>query len=339
MDYKKLILNEVNVYSAYNKTRLGKGKLKVSAIQFNNDFGREMKTLLEELDNETYEPKKYSQFTVNDPKERIIEAPNYRDKIVQHMINNVLSKTYATDFINDSYACIINKGTIKALNTTQSYLRQAKKVYGNNLYAIRVDIQKFFYTVNLELLIEILKIKIKDSWLMNLLIKIIYSGNRKIGLPLGNLTSQLFANIYLNILDHWIKSTLRIKWYVRYADDLLIFINGRKAARFMETKIITYIENKLQLKTHKKKTLIQKINKEITFLGFRIFSHCFLVLSKTRKRLIKKLNYVKNKPLNLKEKEHLKLSIQSSLAFMSLGKIEHFNNYILENYHNLLRTL
>jgi len=330
LDFKKAILNEVNVYSAFNKTRMGSGKLRVSAIKFNSDYGREMKKLLKELENSTYLPDDFNVFTIREPKERVVEAPTYRDKIVQHMLNNILTPFFVPTFIKDSYACIPGRGNLAALKSIQSYFRQAKKCFGDQIYLVRVDIKKFFYTVDLNVLMGIIKFYIDDPWLLNLLKRLLQRTGRLLGLPLGNLLSQLFSNVYLNVLDQWVKGALRIKWYVRYADDIVIIVKGKGTARGVKNKIKDFIEVELKLNVHEKKTLIEKPISSFSFLGFRVYPRKFKVLYKTKRRLINKIKRVKKNPMSKKELSSFKMSVTSSLSFMSLGELGNYK-LLLEN--------
>ncbi len=330
MDFKKAILNEVNVYSAFNKTRMGSGKLRVSAINFNSDYGREMKKLLTELETSTYLPSDFNIFTIREPKERVVEAPVYRDKIVQHMLNNVLSPFFVPTFIKDSYACIPGRGNLAALKTIQSYFRQAKKCFGDEIYLVRVDIKKFFYTVDLKVLMDIIKCYVDDIWLLNLIKRLLQRKGRLVGLPLGNLLSQLFSNVYLNVLDQWVKGTLRIKWYVRYADDIVIIVKCKKLARVVKNKIKHFIEVELKLNVNEKKTLIEKPCGSFSFLGFRVHPLRFKVLYKTKRRLINKIKRATRKTMGKKELSSLKKSVESSLSFMSLGELGNYKS-LLEN--------
>lgn len=199
----KRITDEENIYKSYKQTRLGQSKYKFDAIIFHKDETYNLLKLRESLINETYEFGGYTKFKVYEPKERIIHAPFYKDKIIQIAINNVLKEIYYPCFIYDSYACIDNKGTHKCAKRIQHFMRKAKWQYGTNTYVVKIDMKKFFYSIDRKILKDILLKKIKCKKTIRLLYKIIDSADAidELGLPLGNTISQIGANIYMNEAD------------------------------------------------------------------------------------------------------------------------------------------
>src|SRR5699024_4251415 len=179
--------------------------------------------LRDDLVTGEYKFKGYKQFKVYEPKERVIDAPYHRDKIAQLAIDKVLKGIYQPSFIYDSYACLDNKGTHKAVERVSYFMRKGAWEYGEDAYIIKLDIRKFFYSINRDILKEILPKKIKCKETISLVYKIIDSADEidPLGLPLGNTLSQLFTNVYMDRFDQYCKRVLQIKYYVRYADDVI----------------------------------------------------------------------------------------------------------------------
>lgn len=254
-----------------------------------------MYKLKEELENETYKFRGYFEFKVNEPKERIINAPYYRDKVVQLAINNVLKEMYFPTFIYDSYACIDDKGTHECVERISYFMRKAKWQYGNEAYIVKVDMKKFFYSIDREVLKKLLPKKIKCKRTLRLLFHIIDSADSidGLGLPLGNTISQLCANIIMNELDQYCKRNLRIKHYVRYADDVVIIVENKEKALEIKSKIIRYTENKLNLKVNKNKTKIFPISQGVNTVGFKMHATHKLIRNDSKKKIKRKLKKMK----------------------------------------------
>lgn len=272
-----------NVKEAYQSTQKGVPRLKIPALLFKEDYISNLRDLRTEVIHDDYTHKGYVKFLVRDPKERVIYAPTYRDKVVQHMINNVLRDVYEPCFIYDSYACIRNKGNQKAVKRIQHFQISSKDVY-KEPYFLKLDVSKFFYTIDRDVLKAILKKKITGKKTLYLLDQIIDSFHEPLGLPLGNLTSQLFANIYLNEIDHIIKRRYKVRYYVRYADDMFLIVEGKERAMYLKDKLIEDINNILKLTINPKKINISKANK-INGLGFTIRPDGITPLGKNKRRL------------------------------------------------------
>lgn len=183
----------------------------------------------------------------NEPKERIIRKLEYKDRIVhQWYIYEFIKPYFVPRFIYDSYACIDNKGTHKAIYRLQKFMRIMKREY-INYYVIKCDIRKFFYNINTEILFDILGKYIDDKYLLEFTRKLIYENNDEDGLPIGNYTSQYFANIYLNELDYYVKYDLKCKYYLRYMDDFIILTKDKESAKDILNKITEFLNTKLKL--------------------------------------------------------------------------------------------
>lgn len=335
--WKKFISYE-NLYLASVKSQKGK-RWKSTTLQFNDNIESELIKLQEELSSGEYNPGAYRSFTIREPKERVIFAAPYRDRIVHHALMNILEPIWEPRLYYLSYACRVNKGSHKALDVCQSYLRK-------NKYVLKCDIQKYFPSIDHNVLKKIIKNKIADPRLLHLLDLIIDSSPKEIskevpiyyfdgdnlltpierrkGIPIGNLTSQFFANIYLNELDSWVKNQQKIKYYIRYMDDFIIFHKSKEVLNKLRLTIKDYLVI-LRLKLHEKKQQVFPIKNGVPFLGFHIYyTHRRLLLSNIR--LFKKR--MKHKQMLFKKNEINRAEIKHSIMAW-LGHSRHGNTYKL----------
>ena len=216
-----------NLIKAHYKSRTGKGYRK-EIILFNLKQEEYIKWLYEELKNGKYNHGGYTIFYITEPKLRKIEKSKYIDRIVHRwVVDNFIEPYFVPTFINTSYACLKNRGMHKACLDVQKAMRSCKSKW-NNYYILKMDISKFFQNINKDILYNILSKKVKDIKLLDLLKKIIYSNEGKTGLAIGNYTSQMFANIYLNEIDQYVKNTLNAKYYFRYMDDSILLIKTKE---------------------------------------------------------------------------------------------------------------
>lgn len=316
------IISDNNVKSAYKNTNKGGGKYKKSAILFNMYKEINLDILKNSIINNKYKPSGYYVFQVNDNKSRKVHAPFYVDKIVQHMVNNILREFYEPKFIYDSYACIRNKGTQKAIFRIQEFQRKSKKKYVEPTL-LKLDIYHFFYEINRTVLKQILLKKITCCKTINLLFNIIDNFNEVRGLPLGNLTSQLFANIILNELDQYVKHVLKIEYYVRYADDMFFIIDSKSKAKQIAKHLVNWVKVNLDLEIKDKKIVITN-TKEIIGLGFKIYTDKIRLLSRNKRKFI---IYVKDNRLD---------SLNSWLGYMAISDYMYFVNKVLSNNNEIL---
>lgn len=202
---------------AHSKSRKGKGYRK-EIILFNLKQEEYIMWLLEKLQNKTYKHGGYSTFYVTEPKLRKIEKSKYIDRIVHRwLVDNFLGPAFISQFISTSYACLKGKGMHKACLDLQKEMKHCQRIW-NDYYILKMDIAKYFDNINKTILLKILKRKIKDKDVLWLIKEILYAQKREKGLEIGNYTSQMFANIYLNEIDQYIKHTLKVKYYFRYMD-------------------------------------------------------------------------------------------------------------------------
>jgi retron-type reverse transcriptase len=238
-----------------------------------------------------YKHGSYFEFTIHDPKKRDIHKASVRDRLLHHAIHRKLYKFYDQIFISDSYSCRNGKGIHGALNRFKKYYWKTSRNKRRTVWVLKCDIRKFFDSIDHKILISILSKKIGDSNIIFLLQKIIdsFEKSKGKGIPLGNLTSQLFANIYLNELDQFIKHKLRIKFYIRYADDFVFLSTDRFKLEKILPEIQNFLDEKLKLELHPNKISITTFSSGVDFLGWVNFpNHCIL-RAVTKRRMLKNL--------------------------------------------------
>ena len=222
------------------------------------------------LNNGTYEMSKYSKFKVFEPKERVIMALPFRDRVVQHYIcDYFFEPLMERGFIYDTYACRKGKGAHNGLDRLKYFMQRHYRQHGCDGWVLKCDIGKFFYSIDHDVLKATLYKITKDSGI-NWLIKQIIDSTESPGIPLGNQTSQWMANLYLSSLDHFIKEHLQIKHYIRYMDDFLLIHPDKEYLRFCRGEIERYVEEILEL-TLNNKTHIFPLRNGVDFLGFHTY--------------------------------------------------------------------
>ena len=265
-----------NFHIAYLDARKGKRK-KWACFRFEINLGANMASLIQEINDGVYRPRPYFRFLVYAPKKRIIHAPAFRDIVVQHAIYRVVYPLFDATFIDQSFACRIGKGTHKASNYTQWALRRCDP----GSYTLKLDIRKFFHSIDRAILRILIERKIKDRRLVDLMM-LFATCDSATGIPIGNLLSQLYALIYLNPLDQYVKRVLGVKYYVRYVDDFILFGLTRSQCLEYRDRIVCYLENALRLTLSK--STIQTIRRGVNFVGYRTWRH---------KRFIRKFSLYK----------------------------------------------
>jgi len=261
------IISFENLYRAAVEASLGK-RTKTDVAEFLLNREKEIFRIKRELETGNYQPGGYRTFYVKEyGKKRKISAADFRDRVVHHAFCQIIEQIFDKTFIFQSFACRVGKGTHIAIKTAERYLRQ-------NSYVFQGDIVKYFENIKHETLLAILKKKISDIKTMNLAQLIIFSWNKDLGrgVPIGNLTSQFFANLYLNELDYFIKFKLCNKYYVRYMDDFILFGKNKKELWNCRAEISKFLSEKLTLFMHKRKSAVYPTANGVPFLGFRIFN-------------------------------------------------------------------
>ncbi len=287
--FSKIISLE-NLFKAYYKFRKGK-RSKLAVAEFEIFLEENIYQIHKTLKNGTYKHKKYYSFKISDPKPRIIHSARVEDKIIHQAIFQIIEPIFEKAFIFDSYSSRKNKGHHKACKRLEHFVKKESDNYKINCYALKLDIKKFFNSMDHKILFNIIQQKISDKKALMLIEKIICSYNFQLGkgLPLGNVTSQLFANIYLNLLDHFIKEKLEQKYYIRYSDDFIIIKNNDDFEKIFN-QIKMFCINNLKLSLKNVNLSIRKLNQGFDFLGFVILPHHRILRLKTKKRLLKNIN-------------------------------------------------
>lgn len=294
-------LDYIYFYEAHLRAVKNK-RHKDEVILFEIDLETNLSNLVESIKNDTYRIGKYREFVIYEPKKRIIRSLPYKDRVVhQWYVEEFIKPYFLPRFISDTCACIENRGTHYAANKIQKYMRIMKRNNGN-YYILKCDIKKYFYSIDKNILMNIMKKKISDEFLLNFTKKLIFDGTGDIGIPIGNYTSQYFANIYLNELDHYVKETLKIKYYVRYMDDFILLLKTKEEAKEILDKIKIFLENNLNLELNEKtKYYPNKLG--CNFCGFVIYETHMMLRKRSKKHIKKKIkiwnkNY-ENGTLNL----------------------------------------
>lgn len=281
------ICNIDNLMLADSKARKGKSKQYGVKIHDRNREDNILK-LHHMLLDKTYTTSEYTIFKIKDPKERIVyRLPYFPDRIVHHAIMNVMEPIFISIFTSDTYSCIKGRG----INAASIKLKEALKDVDNTKYCLKLDIKKFYESIDHEILKLLLRKKIKDKELLWLLDDVIDSAP---GLPIGNYLSQYLSNFYLSYFDHHIKEVLGIKYYFRYADDIVILADNKAYLHDILHKIKNYFEKKLKLTIKKNYRIFPVDNCGIDFLGYVYFHTHVLVRKKIKKRFAKMLKKHRN---------------------------------------------
>ncbi|MBW3018598.1 reverse transcriptase/maturase family protein [Candidatus Woesearchaeota archaeon] len=287
--YPNLISPE-NLENAYWKARKHKSK-NPKVIEFEKHWRLHLAILHKELRTRTYKPKPLKKFILRDPKTRTICVSSFRDRIVHHALINILQPIFEPRFICDSYASRKLKGTLPAIKRFYQFLRKTTKNSTRHAFVLKADIKHYFQTVDHTILLEIIRKRIKDEntiWLIKTILdNNPYTTTGK-GMPLGNWTSQFFANIYLNELDQYVQHILRIKHYIRYVDDFVIMERSKDKLQGYENEILVFLNN-LKLKLHPNKCKIIPVSRPIKFLGFRCSYHHMIPLKRNIRKILNKL--------------------------------------------------
>ena len=305
--------------------RASKGKThKLEVLEFQKNFEKNIQNLRNQLLETNLDIGYYNIFTIYEPKERIICAASFPERVLHYAIINVCYIYFEKFQIYDSYATRINKGTFAALD-------RAKLFTKNKKYFLKLDVRKYFNSISHSILFLLLKHKFKDKKLMEVFAQIIgsYSISKSKGLPIGNLTSQYFANYYLAFLDHFIKEILHVKCYVRYMDDMVLWSNEKATLKDILIKIRYYLNDKLDLSL--KQELINSTEKGLPFLGFILRPTGVRISSAGKRRFIKKYRDYENKLLNNEwSDEQYQSHILPLLDFVKKADTYHFRKILFE---------
>ena len=266
--------------------KASKGKVKYfDVIEHNKNKEDNIIKLYETLSSKTYKTSKYKVFKVFEPKERdVYKLPYYPCRIVHHAIMNILEPIWVKSFTSDTYSCIKNKGIHAVVNKLKKTLKDKQ----NTTYCLKLDIKKFYPSINHDILKTIIRRKIKDKDLLLLLDEIIDSVDS--GVPIGNLMSQYFANLYLSQFDHWLKEKVKIKYYFRYADDIVILSDNKPDLHKILYEIKDYLTINLKLEVKSNYQIFPVSNRGIDFVGYKFYHSHILVRKTIKKSCFKRLN-------------------------------------------------
>lgn len=282
-----------NLRLAYEKARRGKGK-RYGILLFEKRLDENLAQLRRELVTGTYRTSAYSVFTIHDPKEREVYQLPFRDRVVHHAIMNILEGVWVPVFIEQSYSCIKGRG----IHGVVRHLRRDLKDVAGTAYCLKLDITKFYPSIDHEVQKWIVRRKIKDVRLLALLDEIIDSAP---GMPIGNYLSQFLANLYLTYFDHWIKEVKRVKYYYRYADDMVILGPDKPCLHALLKEMDEYLTDRLKLKIKGNYQVFPVESRGIDFVGY-VFYHTHILMRKSiKKRLCRKAAKLNKKELAAKE--------------------------------------
>jgi len=298
------------------------------------EFGRNLMcniiSLHNDLKNKNYQHGKYESFKLSDPKPRDIHKSSVRDRLLHHAIYRILYPYFDKKFICDSYSCRLGKGTHKANERFKNLSRKVSKNNTRTCWILKCDIRKFFANIDHKILMQTLEKHINDDdtvWLLGRVIESFTTkGKINDGLPLGNLTSQLFVNIYMNKFDQFVKHQLKEKYYIRYADDFVFMSDNKTYLEELIPKISGFLENNLKLSLHPDKLFIKTLSSGLDFLGWIHFPKHKVLRTATKKRMFR----------NIIKKAGKRETIQSYLGLLKHGNTEKIRKKVVK--HNVDTT-
>lgn len=328
------IVSAENLFSAWGVFKHGK-RNKEDVQLFERHLEENIFALRRELVSKTYAHGPYVGFRICDPKPRNIHKALVRDRVLHHAVFSVINPIFEQTFIHTSFSCRIGFGTHKGVDALDCMIRSVGRNGHRQCYVLKCDIRKFFDSVDQVILMQILRKRIKDDDAMQLLEKIIasfvspsHAPTERKGLPIGNLTSQLFANIYMNEFDQFVKHTLKVRHYVRYTDDFVVVSDDEAYLHELIPPIATFLKDSLSLELHPQKTTIRKVHQGVDFLGYVILPKHRSVRTKTRRRMFKKL---KERVRQRKRDEISDITLMQSFRSY-LGVLSHANTYHLTEF-------
>lgn len=327
MKYTVPTFNEIfsleSLFQSFKKFERGK-KFKSDVAEFKTQLISNLSSLHFDIMGGNYRHGGYFHFKVSDPKPRDIHKASVRDRVVHHAIYRALYPYFDSKFIFDSYSCRLGKGTHRAVVQFEKMVRAESFNYTKTLWVLKCDISKCFASVHKEILKKLLEQQILCPDTMHVINSVIDSFNFGLpnkGIPLGNLTSQLFINIYMNIFDNYVKRGLKVRRYIRYTDDFVIFSRYKKDVGGLLLQMEDFLKKELDLEVHPDKVFIKTIASGVDFLGWVQFPNYRVIRVKTKKRMFKNLN----------------LTHSSARVASYLGLLKHGNAYqVRENIKSLV---
>ena len=297
------IISIENLLCAWQEFERGKKK-KSDVMEYKRHLMTNIINLHHDLQARTYTHGAYYHFIICDPKRRDIHKASVRDRLLHHAIYRKLYPFFDTTFIADSYSCRDNKGTHRALRRFDTFARKVGRNHTRTVWVLKCDIRKFFASVDHVILLQILRQRIQDVDIIKLLENVVGSfhsdstlnldsrlhGNDTLqGLPLGNLTSQLLVNIYMNEFDQYVKDHLKVKYYIRYADDFVFMSHKKEGLEVIREKSEAFLTSRLQLSLHSNKVFLTTLASGVDFLGWVHFPHHKVLRTVTKRRMMRKM--------------------------------------------------
>ena len=305
------IISEENLLEAWKEFLAGKRK-RVDVQKFQERLLNNILSLQRDLATGRYKHSKYEAFRISDPKPRDIHKASVRDRLLHHAIYRKLYHFFDKKFITDSFSCRIGKGAHRAMNRFRDFARKESRNHTQTVWVLKCDIKKFFASVDQTVLLKIVARHIVDKNTLALLSEIVGSfnaGKEGAGLPLGNLTSQLLVNVYMNEFDQFAKHKLKAKYYIRYGDDFVILSRDRAWLVAVLPKIRDFLWDELRLTFHPKKVSIRTIASGVDFLGWVHFPDHRVLRTVTKRRMLRRIEGL----------EEENLSVQSYLGLLFHG--------------------
>ncbi|MBI2146656.1 helix-turn-helix domain-containing protein [Candidatus Woesearchaeota archaeon] len=338
MDLYSQLCSYENLELAFRKARRGK-TLKHYVIEFEEKLDENLKLLQEELRFQTYRPKPLETFILRDPKTRKICKSAFRDRVVHHAICNIIEPLFDKNFIFDSYANRIGKGTFKAIERFEYFAQKVSRGFTRPCFVLKADIRHYFETVDHNILLTIIQRKIDDKrllWLIKVILHNYQTDYPGKGMPLGNLTSQFLANVYLNELDQYVKHILKAKYYIRYVDDFVILDNHAENLQYFKKETQAFCNQTLALQLHPDKSKIHHLRNGVCFLGMRIYPYHRRIKKKNVRRFERKLlslrdNFEKEKITKEKIVEHF----EGWLAHISNANTFKYRKHLVRQFNQL----
>jgi len=323
-----------NLFNAFLSAQKEK-RYKSEILKFSARVEENITNIQNHLIWESWLPSQYKEFMVYDPKRRLIHAPVFEDRVVHHALVHVISPLLEKKFIFDSYACRQGKGFHKAVSRVQTFLRKASS-NGNKerIYVLKADISKYFPSIDHGMLVEILSRSIRDRKTMQLCESIIKnSGFDGAGIPVGALTSQLFANVYLDQLDHYMKDELGVRFYCRYMDDFIVVHNSKRELWSLLGKVAIFLTERLRLTLNPKTSIFPAV-RGVDFCGYRVWRNYIL----PRKRIIRHARRDLARLAGLCSNGMIPLETVKQRIMSFLGYMKHCNGHITTK-HILTETI
>lgn len=307
--YKNIISVE-NLLEAWREFLRGKRSRK-DVQHFERDLMSNVLALHADLAAKTYKHSAYEAFNISDPKPRNIHKAAVRDRLLHHALYRKLYPFFDRTFIHDSYSCRGSKGMHKAINRFRAFAYKSSFNHTRTVWVLKCDIRKFFASIDHEVLLKIIRRYIPDEDIVRLLSEIVgsFETSPSVGLPLGNLTSQLLVNVYMNELDQFAKHTLKARYYVRYADDFVFLSHDRQWLEAILPQVADFLLTELRLNLHPNKISIRTVASGVDFLGWVHFLDHRVLRSTTKRRMFR----------GIEEKQGKEETVQSYLGLMSHG--------------------